>query len=155
MNQPDYYKALMSRKEEIQEQIERKRDLLQQPMAEQTDELSGYDQHPGDLGSDTFEREKELGLLEMLEAEMTKVEDALANLEHGSYGVCDQCGKPIEAGRLKRMVNTTLCAACARGQSDHFQRPAEEGVLRPSKQYNAGFDIAGYSVDEYKDSDTW
>lgn len=154
MNQPDYYQALLSRKDELVDQINRKRDLLQTPISESTDELSGYDQHPGDLGSDTFEREKEAGLLEMLEFELKKVDDALSHIDDGSYGICEICGKPIEPGRLKRMVNTTLCVDCARSQSVNFHRPAEEDVVKPCRAFNTGFDIAGYSVDEYMGSDS-
>jgi len=150
MNQQDYYEALMSRKEDIEQQINRKREILQTPLSEATDELSCYDQHPGDVASDTFEREKEVGLLEMLEFEMEKVNDAISRYQNGSYGICDQCGQEIEPARLQRLVNTTMCAACARIRSEHFRRPAEEDVLNPRRMYNTRVDIAGYSYDDYK-----
>jgi len=150
MNQQDYYQALLFRKEDIERQINRKREILQTPLSEATDELSSYDQHPGDLASDTFEREKELGLIEMLEFEMEKVNDALTHYQNGSYGICDQCGKEIEPARLLRLINTTMCATCARSHSDHFRRPVEEEVVRPGRMYNTRTDIAGYSYDEYK-----
>jgi DnaK suppressor protein len=153
MQQNDYYHALLSRKEEIEKQINRKREILQTPLSESTDELSSYDQHPGDLGTDTFEREKELGLLEMLEFEMTKVNDAINRCHNGSYGLCDQCGKPIEPGRLERLTNTTMCAACAQTQADHFNRPAEEELSIASHMYNPRADIAGYSYTDYKKID--
>jgi RNA polymerase-binding transcription factor DksA len=149
MNQQDYYEALITRKEDIQQQINRKREILQTPLSESTDELSSYDQHPGDLASDTFEREKEVGLLEMLEFEMKKVDDALLHYQNDSYGICDQCGQPIEAARLQRLVNTTLCATCAHKHSEHFRRPAEEDVVKPGRAYNTGFDIAGFGYNDY------
>jgi DnaK suppressor protein len=152
MNQQDYYKALLSRKEDIEKQITRKRELLQTPLSESTDELSSYDQHPGDLASDTFEREMEVGLLEMLEFEMKKVDDALSHYQNGSYGICDQCGQPIEPARLERLPNTTLCSTCARTHSEHFHRPAEEDVITPGRAFNTGFDIAGYGYNEYNDA---
>lgn len=154
MKQQAYYEALLSKKQDIEQQIDRKREILQTSMSESTDELSSYDQHPGDMGTDTFEREKEVGLLEMLEFEMKKINDALSNYQNDSYGVCEQCGKKIEPARLRRLVNTTLCAACARSHTEHFHRPAEEDVVRPGRAYNTGFDIAGYSYDEYKGSDS-
>ncbi len=154
MNHDDNYQALLNRKQEVMGQIERKRDILQTPVSEYTDELSAYDQHPGDLGTDTFEREKELGLLEMLEFEMSKINDALAHYENGSYGICDQCGEAIEPARQRRLPDTTVCAACATHHTNHFHRPAEEAVIPASRVFNTGFDIAGYSVDEYKDSDS-
>ncbi len=150
MNPNDYYQSLLSRKQEIEEQIKRKREILQEPLLEATDELSGYDQHPGDVATDTFEREKEVGLLDMLEFEMKKLNDALSHYESGTYGICEQCGKPIESGRLERLPNTTMCAACARSHPDQFRRPVEEEVIRPSRVYDTRVDIAGYSYDEYK-----
>lgn len=150
MNQHDYYQALLSRKEDIEQQIIRRRENLQLPLSEYGDELSLYDQHPGDLGSDTFEREKEAGLLEMLEFELEKVNDALNSYQNGSYGTCESCGRQIEAARLNRVVNTTLCAQCARRPSDNNGRPAEEGVISPGIMFDTGFDIAGYDYDEYK-----
>lgn len=153
MNQNDYYQSLLSRKQEIAEQIKRKREILQEPLSEATDELSGYDQHPADLGTDTFEREKEFGLLELLEFEMDKVDQALSRYENGSYGTCELCGKPIEPARLERLKNTTMCAACARSQSDHFNRPVEEDLSIASHMYNPRVDIAGYSYNEYKKLD--
>ena len=150
MNQQDFYQSLLSRKEDIEQQINRRREILQTPLSEMTDELSAYDQHPGDLASETFEREKEVGLLEMLEFEMEKLNDALSHYQNGSYGICEQCGQQIEPARLQRVVNTTLCATCARSQSEHFRRPAEEDVVKPSRAFDTGFSIAGYSYDEYK-----
>ncbi|MGI6436108.1 MAG: TraR/DksA C4-type zinc finger protein [Syntrophomonadaceae bacterium] len=150
MNQQHYYQALLSRKQDIEQQIVRRRENLQLPLSEYGDELSLYDQHPGDLASDTFEREKEAGLLEMLEFELEKVNDALNNYQNGSYGVCEQCGRQIEPARLNRVVNTTLCAACARRQSGNYSRPAEEGVIAPGIMFDTGFVVAGYDYDEYK-----
>jgi RNA polymerase-binding transcription factor DksA len=147
MNQQDYYEALLSRKKDIEQQINRKREILQTPLLEMTDELSAYDQHPGDLASDTFEREMEVGLLEMLEFEMKKVDDALSRYQNGSYGICEQCGQQIEPARLQRMVNTTLCVTCASKLSEPFRRPAEEDVVIPSRAFNTGFDIAGYTYE--------
>jgi YteA family regulatory protein len=152
MNQIDYYQALLSRKQDIEEQIVRRRDILQMPMSEYLDELSLYDQHPGDLASDTYEREKEIGLLEMLEFELEKVNDALMHYQNGTYGICEQCGQPIEPARLQRVVNTTLCARCAREHSHNYTRPAEEDVISPGRMFDTAFDIAGYDHDEYRNT---
>ncbi len=150
MFNPDCLQSLLSRQSELEEQINRRRDILKTPLSEAIDELSLYDQHPGDVASDTFERQKEIGLLEMLESELQKVHQALANMQKGNYGICEQCGHDIEPARLTRLVNTNLCAACARSLPDNFHRPAEEDVIRPSVAFQPGHDIAGYSWDEYK-----
>ncbi|MCC6338387.1 MAG: hypothetical protein KJ056_09680 [Acidimicrobiia bacterium] len=66
-----------------------------------TAELSGYDQHPADTGSETFEREKDFSILAGLEAELAEVEAALDRIEKGTYGVDERTGEPISAERLE------------------------------------------------------
>jgi RNA polymerase-binding transcription factor DksA len=63
-------------------------------------ELSNYDQHPADSGSDTFEREKDLGILDDLEAELAEIEAAIERIENGTYGIDEVTGKPIDPDRL-------------------------------------------------------
>src|SRR5438067_2617864 len=58
-------------------------------------ELSAYDQHQADVGTETFEREKDLSILERVESELNDVEHALSRLDDGTYGTCEVCGRPI------------------------------------------------------------
>ncbi len=53
------------------------------------------------------------GLAEQARSELTQVDDALARLDAGTYGVCARCGKPIPAGRLEVRPFATHCVACA------------------------------------------
>jgi len=64
-------------------------------------ELSDYDQHPADTATDTFERERDLGLLDDLEAEFRELEDALARIDAGTYGIDEDTGEPIDPDRLE------------------------------------------------------
>jgi DnaK suppressor protein len=43
-----------------------------------------------------------------------KLERALAKLDEGTYGLCDNCGGPIAPGRLEAAPESTLCIDCAR-----------------------------------------
>jgi RNA polymerase-binding transcription factor DksA len=63
-------------------------------------ELSNYDQHPADSASDTFEREKDLGILDDLEAELAEIEAAIERIEAGTYGLDEVTGEPIDPDRL-------------------------------------------------------
>ena len=53
------------------------------------------------------------GLAEGARAELGQVDDALARLEAGTYGVCARCGKPIPAARLEVRPFAELCVPCA------------------------------------------
>ena len=76
---------------------------------ENLSELSSLDQHQGDLGTETFEREKDFSLLEQLEAEIEALDAALRKVDEGIYGICEICGREIEAERLEAMPWTRTC----------------------------------------------
>ncbi len=76
---------------------------------ESMSELSSYDQHPGDLGSDTFEREKDESIVESVRASLDDVDAALARVDDGSYGRCVRCGETIPDERLEAVPATRYC----------------------------------------------
>jgi RNA polymerase-binding transcription factor DksA len=77
--------------------------------AETGGELSSFDQHPGDSGSETFELEKNVSVLEQVEDELREIEGAFQRLERGTYGTCQACGRPIGDERLDAMPATRFC----------------------------------------------
>jgi YteA family regulatory protein len=109
--------------------------------------------HPGDLGSETFEREKDLGLRSGFERHISEIEGALARMQEGSYGVCEVCGKPIPRARLEAMPSATACIACQErieSLNDPFHRPIEEQVLNPpfGRTFRSGTDDPGYDGED-------
>lgn len=80
-----------------------------QSESDQISELSSLDQHQGDIGTETFEREKDFSLLEQLEAELGDLEAALRKVEEGTYGTCEICGKEISAERLEALPGARTC----------------------------------------------
>ncbi|MBM7694468.1 YteA family regulatory protein [Peribacillus deserti] len=93
-------------------------------------ELSGYDNHPGDQGTELFEREKDIALNEHYKLEYAHIENALKAIEDGTYGTCKVCGEEIPLERLEAIPNTTYCINHA-DQYAAVGRPLEEGVLMP------------------------
>lgn len=67
---------------------------------EDISELSDYDQHPADTATETFEREKDLSILEQLENELAELQAALERVDAGTYGIDEQTGEPIDPARL-------------------------------------------------------
>lgn len=76
--------------------------------SEMTGEM-GFDEEYADAGTATFEREKDLSLVNNLRDLMDKIDKALAKMDEGTYGHCDRCGKPIERARLKALPYANLC----------------------------------------------
>jgi RNA polymerase-binding transcription factor DksA len=63
-------------------------------------ELSSTDQHVADLASETFERERDQSILAHVDEKLADVDRAMEQLENGTYGRCEVCGRPIDADRL-------------------------------------------------------
>jgi len=76
--------------------------------SEMTGEM-GFDEEYADAGTATFEREKDLSLVNNLRDLMERIDKALAKMDDGTYGLCDRCGKPIEKLRLKALPYANLC----------------------------------------------
>jgi DnaK suppressor protein len=82
-------------------------------LADATGEV-GFDEEFADAGSFTFQRERDLSLVDNAKDLIEKVEHALARIDAGSYGRCEACGNPIEAERLDALPYATLCLTDAR-----------------------------------------
>ena len=78
---------------------------------ESTSELSHLAQHSADVGTETFEREKDFSILEQVEAELADVDRALRRLDDGTYGTCEACGHPIGDDRLEAMPAARFCVS--------------------------------------------
>jgi RNA polymerase-binding transcription factor DksA len=72
-------------------------------------EISLADQHPADVGSETFELEKDMSIKSQVEAELADVERSLHRLKDGSFGTCEACGKPIPKQRLEAKPAARFC----------------------------------------------
>ena len=76
-------------------------------------EVSSMPIHMADLGSDNFEQEFTLSLMENEEEALTLVESALERVEEGVYGVCEECGVKIPKARLNAIPYAPTCVKCA------------------------------------------
>ena len=65
-----------------------------------------------DAAAVTSERTEVLGLVESLKHQLDDVDKALAHIEGGSYGTCDNCGKEIGADRMMFRPASVLCVDC-------------------------------------------
>ena len=74
---------------------------LDEEEADQVGDLSHLPQHTADEGSELFEREKDMAILEELENELAEIEAALQRLDVGTYGIDEVTGDPIAPERLE------------------------------------------------------
>jgi RNA polymerase-binding protein DksA len=62
--------------------------------------------------TETLELEKRLTLENRIRKELAAVEHALEKIEKGTYGICDNCGEPINVERLEALPQASLCMKC-------------------------------------------
>jgi RNA polymerase-binding protein DksA len=110
----------------FRQRLTRLRDRLRGDVAQLADEalraaggeasgnLSNTPYHLADLGTDNFEEEMTLGLLENQEQVLEDIRAALARVDDGTYGRCQECGGDIGRERLQTLPHTSYCIACAR-----------------------------------------
>lgn len=104
---------------------------MNESLRDNTNELSPIDNHPGDLGTEVYERGKDLALAEHHELQLTRIEDALQRIQDGSYGICATCGKPIDYERLSAIPETAYCKEHSPQSFVSAKRPIEEIFLSP------------------------
>lgn len=75
-------------------------------------ESGGVGNHLADEGSQTFDLERSFAMQGNLESLLDEVQHALRKFEHGTYGQCDECGKPIAYERLEALPHAALCIEC-------------------------------------------
>ena len=80
--------------------------------------LSTVPYHMADVGTDNFEHEFTLGLIENEEEELREIDEALERMEKGTFGICEVCEKPIPKSRLKIIPYAKLCIECKRGEEN-------------------------------------
>lgn len=66
-----------------------------------TGDLSNMPIHMADIGTDTYEQEFSLGLMDSERKLVREILDALIRIDRGTYGICEGTGKPIPKGRLE------------------------------------------------------
>lgn len=80
---------------------------------EYKEELSNYDNHPADLGTEMFMMEHDMGLKNKNHDVIEEIYDSLEKIEKGTFGICESCGNSIEEDRLYLIPYTKLCISCS------------------------------------------
>ncbi|MCX5649565.1 MAG: TraR/DksA C4-type zinc finger protein [Planctomycetota bacterium] len=90
------------------------RAALKQNRQDASGDLSKMPQDMADIGSDNYEQEFTMGLIETEQSTLREIDEALERIESRQYGKCLACGRPIAKARLKAKPHATLCIECRR-----------------------------------------
>lgn len=96
----EHYRELLlaKRRELVGDMSSMEREALR---SAQGSNLSNLPLHMADMGTDNYEQEFTLGLVEKDRQLLREINSALAKIQNGSYGICEGTGKPISKARLE------------------------------------------------------
>jgi DnaK suppressor protein len=66
----------------------------------------------GDMAIHDTSGDEQISLLEARDRTRQQLDEALRKLDEGTYGICEECGRPISEGRLKALPFAQRCVAC-------------------------------------------
>ena len=109
--------ALLRRRALLASDVDNMADsAMRKSVAAASGDLSTVPYHMADVGTDNFDHEFTLGLIENEEEELREIDAALDRIKKGQFGVCEECTKPIPKSRLKIIPYTRLCIECKKDE---------------------------------------
>lgn len=132
----EYFKDLLGKQGK---EIEHTLGLMKENKTAEQDEetateLSNYDNHPADMGTELYILEHNLALKVHEEDILKEIHDALGRIEDDVFGKCAFCGQEIGSERLGVRPYARLCIECEKnktidpGMLENNNRPVEEKI---------------------------
>lgn len=105
---------LLKRREIFQNVFEIEGEALKKSRLDAAGDLSSMPIHMADIGTDNYEQEFALDLMDSERKILHEIDEALQRLEEGTYGICEGTGQPIPKARLKAQPWARYCVEYAR-----------------------------------------
>lgn len=157
----------------LEEEKERVEKLLYNNKEDSRDdnlELTSYDNHPADIGTEVFFKEQNHGFENKNKDILKEIESSMEDIKNESYGSCRDCHKSIDEERLELIPYLKTCIECADelfptnirdkntdyyrsktgnqfDDEDSFQKVVADNIVPKDPSYSTG-DNAGLSDDE-------
>lgn len=108
--QTKFKKLLMALRDRLRGEVNH---LADSGLTIQNGDLSSMPLHLADMGSDTYEQDFTISLVENGEETLELIDEALERVDEGTFGDCTECGKSIPKARLNAIPYAQLCVNCA------------------------------------------
>ncbi len=110
-----FKKMLLEKRREILNNVNEIEDeALKKSRIDATGDLSSMPIHMADIGTDNYEQEFALGLMDGERKLLREIDEALGRIEQQTYGICEGTGKPIPKARLEAQPWAKYCVEYAR-----------------------------------------
>src|SRR5438132_2479689 len=99
-----FRKALLGLRSRLRGDLDQMTDeALRRHQPDSSGNLSNVPLHMADVGTENYDQEFTLSLIENEQGTLDQIHDALARIEAGTYGRCEECGEPIAKPRLQAL----------------------------------------------------
>jgi DnaK suppressor protein len=85
---------------------------------EASGDLSNVPIHMADVGTDNYDRDLTIGLIQNGEEELRAIDEALERIGDKTYGTCEECGKKVTKARLTALPYVKNCIECQRQEEE-------------------------------------
>ncbi len=110
-----FQQILLEKRREILNNVNEIEDeALKKSRIDATGDLSSMPIHMADIGTDNYEQEFALGLMDSERKLLREIDEALGRIEQQTYGICEGTGKPIPKARLEAQPWAKYCVEYAR-----------------------------------------
>ena len=113
----DYFKNLLN---DMLTEAQQKGDSTLEDMADNNEMFAD----PADRATMESDRAFTLRIRDRERKLISKIDEALARIADGTFGLCEECDEPIAVERLKARPVTTLCIECKADQEERERMSA-------------------------------
>ena len=129
---------LEKRKEIVGNVNEMEDEALKKSRLDASGDLSSMPIHMADIGTDNYEQEFALGLMDSERKLLKEIDDTLQRIEQGTYGICEATNKPITKARLEAQPWARYCVEYARMLEQGLVREQEQSMSEPQEYESKG-----------------
>jgi len=85
-------------------------------------DLSNVPIHMADVGTDNYDRDLTIGLIQNGEEELRAIDEALERIGNKTFGSCEECGKKVSKARLTALPYVKNCIECQRHEEEESDK---------------------------------
>jgi len=123
-----FKKMLLEKRRDILSDVtEMEGEALKKSRLDATGDLSSMPIHMADIGTDNYEQEFALELMDGERKLLQEIDAALERIEQGNYGICEGSGKLIAKARLEAQPWARYCV--------EYARMLEQGLVPEQEQW--------------------
>lgn len=151
----EYFKSrLLEERKKAEETLKNIEEREESSNEQMKNELSTYDNHPADIGTEVYMAEQEKGFRSKLEDTIEEIDASLEDIKNGKYGYCDNCEKMISEERLEVLPYAKSCLGCPDKEVEDGKKEFEtRDDERLGYRRNTSKETMGYDRDDaYRDA---